>query len=87
MPKRRKGTESSLPPFLAGEEPLHNRTRFDFSLTENFNPLLYEPNWQGVSIQLLSSVHLYIKVIKKKEEEQNWVICRNVDGPRVCHRE
>ena len=34
---------------------------FSFFLTENFNPLLHEPNKQGVSIEWLLSVSVSIK--------------------------
>ena len=28
-----------------------------------------------------------IGVLLSHKKEQNWVICRDVDGPRVCHTE
>ena len=32
-------------------------------------------------------VHIYNGILLKHRKEQNWVICRDVDGPRVCHTE
>ena len=30
-------------------------------------------------------VHIYNGILLSHKKEQNWVICRNVDGPRDCH--
>ena len=32
-------------------------------------------------------VHIYSGILLSHKKEQNWVICRDVDGPRVCHTE
>ena len=32
-------------------------------------------------------VHIYNGILLSHEKEQNWVICRDVDGPRDCHTE
>ena len=32
-------------------------------------------------------VHIYNGVLLSHKEERNWVICRDVDGPRDCHTE
>ena len=31
-------------------------------------------------------VHIYNGILLSHIKEQNWVICRDVDGPRGCHR-
>ena len=31
--------------------------------------------------------HMYNGMLLRHKKGQNWVICRNVDGPRVCHTE
>ena len=30
-------------------------------------------------------VRIYSGIVLSHEKEWNWVICRIVDGPRVCH--
>ena len=30
-------------------------------------------------------VHTYSGILLSLKKEQNWVICRGVDGPRECH--
>ena len=30
-------------------------------------------------------VHIYNRILLSHKTERNWVICRNADGPRVCH--
>ena len=30
-------------------------------------------------------VHAYNGMLLSQKKEQNWVICRDVDGPRDCH--
>ena len=30
-------------------------------------------------------VHIYNGILLCHEKKQNWVICRDVDGPRVCY--
>ena len=32
-------------------------------------------------------VHIYNGILLSHKKEQNWVICRDVDGPGVCHTE
>ena len=32
-------------------------------------------------------VHIYNGILLSHKKEQNWVICRDVDGSRVCHTE
>ena len=32
-------------------------------------------------------VHIYNGILVSHKKEQNWVICSEVDGPRVCHTE
>ena len=32
-------------------------------------------------------VHIYNGILLSHKNEQNWVICRDVDGPRDCHTE
>ena len=32
-------------------------------------------------------VHIYNGILLSHKKEQNWVICRVVDGPRDCHAE
>ena len=32
-------------------------------------------------------VHIYNGILLSHKKEQNWVICSEVDGPRVCHTE
>ena len=32
-------------------------------------------------------VHMYNGILLSHKEEQNWVICRDVDAPRDCHTE
>ena len=32
-------------------------------------------------------VHIYNGILLSHKKEQNWVICRDVDGPRDCHTE
>ena len=32
-------------------------------------------------------VHIYNGTSLSHKNEQNWVICREVDGPRDCHTE
>ena len=32
-------------------------------------------------------VHIYNGILLSHKKEQNWVICRDVDGPTVCHTE
>ena len=32
-------------------------------------------------------VHLYSGVLLSHEKERNWVICRDMGGPRDCHTE
>jgi len=32
-------------------------------------------------------VHIQYGVLLNHKMEQNWVICSDVDGPRVCHTE
>ena len=32
-------------------------------------------------------VRIYNGILLSHKQEQNWVICRHVDGPRVCHTE
>ena len=32
-------------------------------------------------------VHIYNGVLLSHKKERNWVICRDVDGPRDCHTE
>ena len=29
--------------------------------------------------------YIYNEILLKHKKEQNWVICNNVDEPRVCH--
>ena len=31
--------------------------------------------------------HMYIGILVSHKKKRNWVICSEVDGPRVCHRE
>ena len=31
--------------------------------------------------------HIYNGILLSHKKEQNWVICSEVDGPRVCHIE
>ena len=31
--------------------------------------------------------HIYIGVLSSHKKEWNWVICRDVTGPRDCHTE
>ena len=33
------------------------------------------------------AVHIYNGILLSHEKEWNLVICRDVDGPRVCHTE
>ena len=30
---------------------------------------------------------IYNGILLSHKKEQNWVICRDLDGPRVCHTE
>ena len=30
-------------------------------------------------------VHIYNGILLSYKEEGNWVICRDADGPRICH--
>ena len=30
---------------------------------------------------------IYKKILLSHRKQQNWVICRDVDGPRECHTE
>ena len=32
-------------------------------------------------------VHIYNGILLSHKKERNWIICRDVDGPRVCHTE
>ena len=32
-------------------------------------------------------VYIYNGILLSHKKEQNWVICRDVDGPRDCHTE
>ena len=32
-------------------------------------------------------VHIYNGILLNHKKEKNWVICRDVDGPRECHTE
>ena len=32
-------------------------------------------------------VHVYSVILLSQKKEQNWVICRDMDGPRDCHTE
>ena len=32
-------------------------------------------------------VHVYNGILLNHKKEQNWVACRDVDEPRVCHTE
>ena len=32
-------------------------------------------------------VHIYNGILLSLKEEQNWIICRDVDGPQDCHTE
>ena len=32
-------------------------------------------------------VHIYNEILLSHKKERNWVICRDVDGPRECHTE
>ena len=32
-------------------------------------------------------VHIYNGILLSHKKEQNWVICRDVDGPKDCHTE
>ena len=32
-------------------------------------------------------VHKYKRILLSHKKEQNWIICRDVDKPRVCHTE
>ena len=32
-------------------------------------------------------VHTYNGILLSHKKERNWVICRDVDGPRDCHTE
>ena len=32
-------------------------------------------------------VHIYNGILLSHKKERNWVICRDVDGPRNCHTE
>ena len=32
-------------------------------------------------------VHMYNRILLNRKKEWNWVICRDVDGPRDCHTE
>ena len=32
-------------------------------------------------------VYIYNGILLSRKEERNWVICRDVDGPRDCHTE
>ena len=36
---------------------------------------------------LSTVVHIYNGILLSHKKEQNWVICREVDGPRDCHTE
>ena len=31
--------------------------------------------------------HIYNGILLSHKKKQNWVICSEVDGPRVCHTE
>ena len=31
--------------------------------------------------------HIYNGILLSYKKERNWVVCRDVDGPRVCHTE
>ena len=39
------------------------------------------------SILFNSILSLIQEVLLSHKKEQDWVICRDVDGPRVCHTE
>ena len=30
-------------------------------------------------------VHIYKEILPSHKKERNWVTCRNVVGPRLCH--
>ena len=32
-------------------------------------------------------LHIYNGILLSHKKERNWVICRDVDGPRICHTE
>ena len=32
-------------------------------------------------------VHIYSGISLSRKKEQDWVICRDVDVPRICHTE
>ena len=36
---------------------------------------------------LKNVVHIYNRMLLSHRKEQNWVICADADGPRVCHTE
>ena len=35
----------------------------------------------------IKKVHIYNGILLSHKKERNWVICRDVGGPRVCHTE
>ena len=32
-------------------------------------------------------IHIHNGILLSQKKERNWVICRDVDGPRGCHTE
>ena len=32
-------------------------------------------------------IHIYNGILLRHKKKRNWVICSEVDGPRVCHTE
>ena len=35
----------------------------------------------------IKKLHIYNGILLSHKKERNWVICRDVGGPRVCHTE
>ena len=43
--------------------------------------------WVLLGMDKEDVVHIYNEILLSHKKEQNWVICRDMDGPRDCHTE
>ena len=44
-----------------------------------------QPSCPSTDEWIKKLVHIYNAILLSHKKEQNWVICRDVDGPRDCH--
>ena len=51
------------------------------------SPDMEQPNCPSTCMDREDVVHIYNGILLNHKKEQNWVICRDMDGPGACDTE